>query len=63
MKNYGKIYQREKAMSLLNEIVDTAEDLTPRKTIDEEYKIKGSLFNEIYNFLTNNDLKNEGLDN
>lgn len=63
MNNYGKIYQREKAMSLLNEIVDTAEDLTPGKIIDEEYKINGSLFNEIYNFLVNNNLKNEGLDN
>lgn len=56
-KDYGKVYKREKAIALLNEIVNTAKDLTSRTLVDEKYEINGDLFAEIYNFLVNNNLR------
>lgn len=48
---------KEKAINLLNEIVDTAKDLTPTKTENERFEISGDLFSEIYNFLQNENLR------
>ena len=49
-------YIQCKAIALLNEIIDTAKDLTPKTIINEKFEITGDLFAEIYNFLTNNNL-------
>ena len=57
--DFGKRYERIKAITLLNEIVNTATDLTPGQLLNERYEIKGNLFNEIYNFLVNNNLKED----
>jgi len=46
----NKDYQREKAIELLNEIVNTAKDL------EGEYSIKDDLHTEIFNFLQNNNI-------
>lgn len=58
-KDYGKVYEKRKALALLNEIVDTAKDLAPTEISPhfERFEISGSLYNEIYNFLLNNNLR------
>ncbi len=56
-KDYGKVYEREKAVALLNEVVITAKDLTPKQIHNERFEISGELFTEIYNFLINNNLR------
>ena len=60
-KDYGEVYERNKAIALLNEIVNTAKDLTPRTIKNERYEIKGDLFAEIFNFLQNNNLDKFGI--
>jgi hypothetical protein len=52
-------YNEKKAIALLNEIIDTAKDLSPKTIINERYEINGNLFAEIYNFLLNNNIKND----
>lgn len=41
------------AKQLLNEISETATDLTPMDTKNEKYAISGKLFSEVYNYLIN----------
>jgi len=55
---YGKVYIREKAITLLNMVINTAEDLTPGTIVNERYEINGDLYTEIFNFLQNNNLDN-----
>ena len=55
-KDYGKVYEREKAISLLNEIINTARDLAPEAVNNERFEITGELHTEIFNFLQNNNL-------
>jgi len=52
----NKKYVLKKAVELLNEVKEKAIDLTPEKLQNEKFEIDGGLFNEIYNFLQNNNL-------
>jgi translation initiation factor 1 (eIF-1/SUI1) len=51
-----KKYILKKAVALLREVKEKAIDKTPQKVKDEKFEIQGDLFNEIYNFLQNNNL-------
>ena len=50
---------KEEAVKLLNAVMNESEDLTPNNMQNEEFLIKGNLWNEIFNFLVNNNMRNE----
>jgi hypothetical protein len=51
-----KKYILKKAIELLKEVKEKAIDKTPETTENEKFEIQGDLFNEIYDFLQNNNL-------